>query len=300
MAHAVTIVDIRSLSYTGTTWINLLLGSHERGFALGPPDRVLRLLEDPARVDDADHRSAQAEDACRVHAGECTFWPRFFAEYDRAGNFFVQLAAAADRDFIVLNNPEGAGPAARHLADPRVATRRIHVVRDGRAVCNSYRGYYPDKSFREIVEEWFHPSASVFPFRADDRDTLNVRYEDVVADQRGFLARAEAFLGVRYPDNVTRFWEFDHHTTAGNGGTIGIVKRFGGKPFRKRDRAFQEERYEKLLADPERPVIDTRWEDALDRDDRLLFDRVCGAYHEAWGYSRDRFEPVGLAERTSR
>jgi len=292
VAHAVTIVDIRSLSYTGTTWINLLLGCHERGFALGPPDRVLRLLED------AGHRSAQAESACRVHAGACAFWPRFFADYDRAGNFFVQLAAVADKDFIVINNPEGAGPAARHLADPRLATRRLHVVRDGRAVCNSYRGYYPDKSFREVVEEWFHPSASVFPFTADDRETLNVRYEDVVADQRGFLAGAEKLLGVSYPENVTRFWEFDHHATAGNAGTIGILKHYLGQPFRKRDRAFQEERYEQLLADPERPVMDTRWEQALARDERMLFDQVCGAYNEAWGYARDRFEPAELAERS--
>lgn len=37
------VVVIRSVSYAGTTWINLLLGSHPSALYLGPPERIWRL-----------------------------------------------------------------------------------------------------------------------------------------------------------------------------------------------------------------------------------------------------------------
>ena len=69
-----TVVRITSLSFTGTTWINVLLGCHDRGFVLGPPDRIVNSLYD---------EPGDASQACRVHRSECTFWPDFFDRFDR-------------------------------------------------------------------------------------------------------------------------------------------------------------------------------------------------------------------------
>ena len=115
MASTVTVVRITSLSYTGTTWINLLLGCHERAFALGPPDRVVNLLHDAP--DDAG-------DACRIHAGDCRFWPGFFARHDRTANFYLELAEASGKNVIVINNAIPGGRA--HVVRRRAAetTRR--------------------------------------------------------------------------------------------------------------------------------------------------------------------------------
>jgi len=45
----VTVVLIESISYTGTTWINFVLGSHERALPLGPADRALQNVDEPAQ-----------------------------------------------------------------------------------------------------------------------------------------------------------------------------------------------------------------------------------------------------------
>jgi hypothetical protein len=86
VARLVTIVAINSLSYTGTTWLNAVLGSHPRSFALGPPKRVY------------EKRGSGWDDACLVHGDACPFWPVFHRNYDPKRNFFLQLAEASDRD----------------------------------------------------------------------------------------------------------------------------------------------------------------------------------------------------------
>ena len=138
MSRIVRVVVVRSLSFTGTTWLNLVLGSHPRAFTLGPPDRVMNLPPDAAA------------DACRVHGERCAFWTDFFRQRHADANFFVQLAEFADRDVIVINNPLPHG-AAQALDHPQIETRPIHMIRDGRAIAASYRRKYPDTPFLDAV-----------------------------------------------------------------------------------------------------------------------------------------------------
>jgi hypothetical protein len=283
----VTVVVIRSASYTGTTWVNLLLACHPRAFALGPPQHVLEKQVESG----ADAGGA----ICKVHHGECPFWPEFLANYDRAGNFYVQLADASGKDVIVLNNPYGGTDAERHLDHPDVLVREIAVVRDGRAILRSYGRYHPEADFVTSVREWFAPFAESFAFDRDDPDALAVTYEEIVRDQRAFLDRAGAFIGIEYPENALRFWEFEHHPIAGNGGTMGLLRRHLGKPFVGTDKEYREERYQRMLETPEQPVHDERWREEWGERDRLLFDHYAGAINARWGYERDRFSAEALA-----
>ena len=80
MRDKVTVINLLSLSYTGTTWINIVLGSHEETLAVGPPDRFFELWStDPGKL-------------CLVHGPDCDLWPAFSARYDPRNNLFVQLA----------------------------------------------------------------------------------------------------------------------------------------------------------------------------------------------------------------
>jgi len=56
-----TIVHIISVSYSGSTWLNLLLGAHSRAFSIGEMT-VLR-------------RTGRA--ICKLHGDGCPFWSRF-------------------------------------------------------------------------------------------------------------------------------------------------------------------------------------------------------------------------------
>ena len=69
----VTVAVIRSLSFTGTTWLNTVLGGHENALVLGPADRLWRFVN-----------GEETGDLCRVHGGSCDFWPGFLARYVKA------------------------------------------------------------------------------------------------------------------------------------------------------------------------------------------------------------------------
>jgi hypothetical protein len=277
MTKPTTVVVISSISYTGTTWINCLLGCHEKGFALGPADRVVNLFETEGWAK-----------ACCVCGSECDFWPTFGKTYDPKQNFYRQLAAFSGKDFIVTNNPFTGGKAEADLHHADVLVKDLRVVRDGRAVCTSYLNHHGG-SFLDAVN-WYASPAARFEFDPQDEDVLCLRYEDFVADQFAMIKRVGQFLGLTYPENFYKFWEFDHHIAAGNGSIYGMIARFNrGRKFGLKAAGFYEKEFERLQHEPEKPVLDERWKKDLGDRELFLFDDRCGAVNEAWGYARDRF-----------
>ncbi len=271
----VTIINITSPSYTGTTWLCLLLGSHPDAFTLGPPDRVWGL------------RDEGFVDACRVHGKDCAFWNAFAKRYDPSKNFYIQLAEHAGRNFVVINNPTPAHTKAE-LNHPDIMIKPIRVVRDGRALACSYARHLKTDMY-DAIRDHVAPLFKQFPLDTDRDDLLAVRYEDVLREQRTSLDRFGAFVGLTYPENALAFWTFDHHMTSGNAGTMALLKFFQGLPVNNfKDRAFYESQFERMKAG-EKTFDDQRWREELGRRELYLFDRYCGSGNAAWGYEPDRF-----------
>jgi hypothetical protein len=277
MGSPVTVVVINSLSYTGTTWLNLVLGSHPKTFALGPCDRPYALpLE-------------KASEACRVHGEACTFWPEFYQTLG-SENFFVHLARRSGKSIIVTNNPlpQGAGLALNH---PDVVVKSIDLVRDGRGVAWSYAHKHPGETFYDSVQNWLKPAIEGIVFDPANPDRLCLRYEEVLADQRGMLARVGSFIGVDYDDSAMRFWEHDHHAAAGNVGPVFMIKLHQGLPLPNfaRDRSFYEEQYNKAKQDPEHQFESERWRAQLSPRELFAFEYFCGRANARLGYEPSRF-----------
>ena len=204
--------------------------------------------------------------------------------------FSLQLAEISNKEFIIINNPIVHGLADKALNSPDILLKHVYVVRDGRAVCASYCRHHPDSDFYDVVKDWFRPSAINYPFDNSNPDVMAVRYEDVVRNQKDFIMDAGRFIGLEYPENFFKFWEFNHHITAGNAGTIRMISRFqNGKQFGSKNRDFYEGEYQRLKEQPEKPIVDERWKDELGERELFIFDYFCGAINEQWGYTRDRF-----------
>ena len=274
----VKVINIVSVSYTGTTWLNLVLGSHRRAFALGPPDRAWKL------------RESGFEGACLIHGASCPFWTEFARRCDPEGNFLVELATAAGVDAVVINNPTLAFREAV-LQHPNIDEVTIRLVRDGRAVAASYARKHPDAGFVGVIGDFLHQSLHEFAFDPDGTMTLDLRYEDIQANPVEALATIGAFVGIDYDASALSFWQWDHHITTANVGPLALVKHYQGKAFGNiGGRAFYEQAFARLCEDPMRPFGDDRWHDELTRRDLFLFDLVCGADNRRLGYPRDGFD----------
>lgn len=271
----VTIVNIISPSYTGTTWLSLLLGSHPRAFALGAPDRVWSM------------RHEGFDDACRVHGESCEFWPSFFKTFDGSRSLYHQLADAADRDVIVINNPSDEHEKAE-LHGRDVIIKPIQLVRDGRALACSYARHQMADYYDSVVNT-VRGVYRDFPFQRDRSDVLALRYEDTLNDQDEALARIGMYLGLEYDETAVRFWEHAHHITAGNAGAIALLKLFQGIEIGKSPKLdFYRAQYEQMKENG-RMFEDNRWEEELGPRERFIFDHFCGKLNAAWGYDEDAF-----------
>lgn len=275
----VTVVLLESLSYSGTTWLNLVLGCHDRALAIGPADRIQK-LDDPSK-------------ACLVHGGSCEFWPAFLERYDRSSNFFTQLAEYSGRDFIVTNNLVPTG-MARELRHPRILVKRIRMVRDGRALMLSWLRNFGsmDKNVFDAIDEFVLPGMRDFRWDPLSSSELWLRYEQVVQQPHQWLATIGEFLGLDYSPDALRFWEHELHPVTGNQGTISLIKFAQGIPVREfANRSFYETEIRRLSSG--NCFNADRWKNEITRGERFVFDLCCGDYNESFGYERDQF---GLEE----
>lgn len=275
------VVNLRSVSYSGTSWVNLVLGSHPEGMALGPPDRVWTM---PV---------SDVERACLVHDRACAFWPDFLRARDPDGNFLLQLAERTGRRFIVLNNPT-RDFQTQVMEHPEIDVRPIRVVRDGRANIVSLMRHHPERYERvyDALRGWLEPALGRLEalVRAGSTPWITIRYEDMIRDCAGELARVGAHLGIEYTPDAVRYWQWGHHLTASNAGVIDLLKRFEGAGRYRHHRAdVYGELFEQTRSRPDTPVTDDSWRDLLSDEDRLAYDYVLGPVHEALGYERDRF-----------
>src|SRR4051812_12246281 len=121
----IKVLNISALSYSGTTWLNLLLGSHPQVLTIGPPHRLVGMLE------------GDLSNACLVHGADCGFWPAFARQRDRQENLLTALARFSGRSVFVFDNAP-ADFIQKHARHPDIQVIPGRYIRDGRAISASY------------------------------------------------------------------------------------------------------------------------------------------------------------------
>ena len=284
MSPRVTVVAVDALSYSGTTWLNLVLGSHEKAFTLGPPHRIWGM------------KDKGFEGANLVWGDKDTFWKGFDEGWDRKENFLVALADYANVSHIVFDNPS-AEFRAEVMSDPRIHVKSLRYFRDGRAITASYKRRNPHVGYLDSIlpSGWlYHSFMGTAACKVDKSEQSTFHYEGCHADPLGFLERAGEFIGLHYADSALRFWEWDHHITSGNQGPIAFLKLAKRLPVQGMD--FYKKQFERMQDDPLHGFSDERWRNDLTREDLFLFDLILGRKNASHGYERDRFS---IRERTS-
>lgn len=225
----VLVIDLRSLSYTGTTWLTLLIGSHPGVFALGAPQRAYQAVRG----------EVEPSELCRIHTTDCPFWPAAFAAGAFAGdNMYREVAAAASMGAIVVNNPFVDPQGVKDLDDEQVRVVTLAIVRDPRAVAWSYHKRHGVAA--EQAAQWVVDHAYLAPVD----DAVVLRYEDAAADPQATLLDVGARIGVDYSSDAVDYFRFPHHPVGGNPTPFAVVRRH-------------------LAAQPsEDPVVESRYQQA--------------------------------------
>lgn len=268
--HPIVVVNIISTAYAGSTWLNLMLGSHPEAFAVGEMKNMFK----------------RKQVLCQLHGETCPFWSRF--DLSTPENGYLQLARLCGKRFLVSNNSlrylSGRGEAA-------VTSKYIHLVRDGRAVTASFMRKHPELSTWQAARRWAHDMGR--NRRALRRETveppLEVGYERLKQDTVAELQRICSYLGMNYEPAMRAYWKVEHHYLGGNRGTLfGMMRKqdadlpeAGAVESGDEKREWQLDYYTKT--DPA-AFADERWKKELTPDRRRIFALAAGRLNRKHGY----------------
>lgn len=170
---------------------------------------------------------------------------------------YDHVRALTGKRAIVDSTKHYLRAAAIYRAQPE-RTRIVVLVRDGRGVF--YSGLKHGFGRKRSVRAWrnhYRRTLELLDRHVPERDRCLVRYEDLVTDPSGTLARLCDFLGLGFEPAMLDFRAVTHHNVNGN-----LMK----------------------LASTSELRLDDAWKTRLADDDRRYFEQHAGALNRRLGY----------------
>lgn len=236
------VVFVMGNGHSGSTLLELILGSHPKVRALGEISNLHKVLD---RGDVAEPR------LCHICEGYCEFWngqvdagvlrrhvsrkgplaPVLRGWSQLRNGMYEHLFSRSGAD-ILVDGSKSVSWISRQVrphwkwggANPFL----LYIQRDGRAVVNSRLRKYPDRNMEQEVRHWMRindrMNAYYDKFPAERRYRLS--YEDLATRPEAVISDLCKALDIEYFPSMVRYWEHNHHTVFGNAGTRSLIARY--------------------------------------------------------------------------
>ncbi len=136
-------------------------------------------------------------------------------------------------------------------------TRVIHLMRDGRGVAASYMKK-SQMSMADAVTDWTRSvrAQELILKTMNERDILQLRYEDLCSDVTGYMRRIFEFIGIEPKHDISNYHKADHHV-------LGNRMRLSGSAEIR---------------------LDEKWRTSLTAENLATFRSKAGAINHRYGY----------------
>lgn len=278
----ITVVNIVAVSYSGSTWLNLMLGAHRDSLSVGEIDQA--------------YKAGQA--SCRIHGPKCPLWSRFDPSADE--NPFIQIARISQKKFLIVNNTRRLLGQQNH---PDIEAKFVWLIRDGRAVIASAMRKYPGRSAVRATRDWARAMRKKRKLicHQPPHHVMRVHWNELNADADRHMKIICAFLGMAYDPGMISYWNADTHFIGGNRGPMTILAQQQGielhtpelrSPSRRRVPHVDLNFYKRADADN---FVDERWRAELTDTQLRIFSLFGGRLNAKLGYGggqdRSRLAP---------
>jgi len=212
--------------HSGSTLLELILGSHSKAFGLGELVNLQWAMDSP-------HEGFPK--LCHVCEGRCPFWndrvdvrvlrrhfsrTGFLAPIMRlmgrhGGTIYRHLFSRSGAE-VLIDGSKGVRWIARQLRRHRSwmdwSPVLIYLTRDGRAVVNSRLRKYPERGVEVESREWKETAERMNAFYAKfpAERRLTVAYEHLASDPAESIREICQFLQLDFEPQMLRFWEQSH------------------------------------------------------------------------------------------
>lgn len=219
MSQPIPVIYIAGSSHSGSTLLDLLLGSHSAVESVGEAKKIPELISRIARGD-------SPLCTCQTELVQCPLWGGILArdlgdlKRDAAANASVfKMILERQGKSVILDSSKTLGRALLLARSSLFSPIFVHLVRDSRAVVfSSKRKRLRQKSRGhgtvQIARGWQKLNARI-PRRIP-WPLVRVRYEDLTDNPKSVLEKILAAAGLGWEEPMIRFREHIHHNVEGN------------------------------------------------------------------------------------
>ena len=279
----ITVLNIVSVSFSGSTWVNLMLGAHEAAFSVGEMYWIFR------------NKAA----LCGLHGEDCPIWSQYDVDSDE--NPFVQISNITGKKILIVNNSQEVAWA---LDDPRIDAKYLWVIRDGRAVAASAMRKDTSRNIFSGAEFWKvrFLACEKRIAQVPQEKVMKLGYEACVADPAAKMTQVCKFLGIDFDPGMIDYDNKERHFIGGNLGVLSVLasqqksdKLHALTPEAGRlnlditkdnvkgNDTFDLSHYKKT---DNKHFVDERWKTQLSFIELCMFGWKAGKLNRAYGYSR--------------
>jgi hypothetical protein len=235
---------ILSASRSGSTWLNLVLGSHSWSSCLGEYWRPFHI---PGFL---------VCNLCDANGlAECTSL-HGIEKVARSEAF--HFAAARMRKPVLIDASKRVAWATEFVDRDDIDARLIHLIRHPCGFAESFGRRYVDLSVEQIFDHWEQTNRAITDFIGRvDKPSIMVCYDDLADDPQRYFPPLCSFLGYQWESTSLRFWETAHHGPGGGGASSFFLRGRRRTNYRTGDDAFYEEIKDRPLS------ADRRWKTRL-------------------------------------
>lgn len=247
------VVFIMGTAHCGSTLLTMILGSHSDCLSLG-------------EVSNMPEAYRQKKPICSVCQGDCSFWDHSFTDQERsllAQGFserrlhryiplklektvrgFLKndqvfnpysLIASKTNEQVLIDSTKTVywlkkKLAAREFQENLLDAHLIHLIRDGRAVMNSYlrRKQAQGMTVQKFGEMWAQRITNENNFfdSFSGGEKIRLRYEKFATETEETLKDLCEWLDIGFQPEMVNYWQHQHHEISGNSGTHSLIRKY--------------------------------------------------------------------------
>ena len=258
------IIFIASLPHSGSTLLDLLLGSHSQIESLGEISKLKRYAEAPR---DAAPRGGKQQCTCGApNVWQCPLWRRvdeFLRSRGTSGLRGLDVGSSSQRRFRedngLLYEAVLEVAAKKFVVDSSKSVRRLRMLMavDAFDLHPVFLYRQPHGQINSMVRKYGDPDhalATNVRMNMELLDTLRgrpfvaIRYEKLVLDPREEMLRILKPLGLEFEDQQLEWARLPHHNLAGN------AMRFSGNGVLRQDDSWRRTMAPELIERVDRAI----------------------------------------------
>ena len=244
------ILFILGTAHCGSTLLSLILDSSPQCFTVGELSNLPRLYKNNQPISQNDYnfwntkisinelnKLARGLSNARISPGIPLMVEKFFRELINDDIFRpYSIISSKSSAEVIIDSTKTIYWISSMLRLQELKKEfdiyLLHLVRDGRAVLNSYLKRRKNTSVEYISKLWLKRVTNNEKFFKDFSrgNKIQLAYEKLATTPQETIQDICNFLGINFMPEMLNYWQYEHHIISGNRETKSLVEKYQSQP----------------------------------------------------------------------